>query len=109
MPRWLKEALAELDKQTRKDGKLAMVSKYTKASAKSCDDLVMAPTKTHTQTRTVQGSVELGGCNPIFGGSTGEVLRVPAFKPSVLHSLGVTSSSNHELLKGREGVVNHAG
>jgi hypothetical protein len=53
VPRWLKEALAELDKQAQKDGKLAMISKFTQAPAKSCGDLVMAPTKTHTQMRIV--------------------------------------------------------
>ena len=42
-------------------------------------------------------------------GSTGEVLRAPAFKPLVMLSVGLTCSSNHELVKGLEGAVNHTG
>jgi hypothetical protein len=53
VPRWLKEALAELERQAQKNGKPTMVSKYTQASVKSCGDRVMAPTKTHTQSRTM--------------------------------------------------------
>ena len=107
VPRWLKEASAELERQAQKDGKLAMVSKNTQASASSCSNRVMALTKTHSQSRIVRDFVESGGCNQLVVGSTGEVLRAPAFKPPVMLSVGVTCSLNHELVKGLEGAINH--
>ena len=42
VPRWLKKASVVLERQALKDGKPAMISKNTQASASSCSDRVTA-------------------------------------------------------------------
>ena len=91
-------------------GKRVMVPKFTHALVKTSGDQGMVPTKSHSLLRPVRGFVESRGCATKIGGVTREVPASRNQSP-VEHSLGMKPNLNigPEQLKGREGIVNHAG
>ena len=58
VPRWLKEASIEMDKQAHEAKKLALSYKNVRIPARSSDRYTVVPKKTHTQAKVIRGSVE---------------------------------------------------
>jgi dsDNA-binding SOS-regulon protein len=113
VPRWLKEASAEMDRQAKEEGKIMMAPKYNHAPAKYSEDQVLVVTKTQQQLRMGCSSDETGGCKSKNGGIMRELVRAPArnLLPQAKHSAGMSSSLNNGTgrSKGQEEAVNLAG
>jgi hypothetical protein len=102
VPRWLKEALAELE-MARKNGKMPV----SQAQAAIGGVREKAPTKYLSQVSYARNSMMLGKCNEIqgkamreVGGTSGESRKATAFKPQALDSEGVECSLDQGLPKG---------
>jgi hypothetical protein len=112
VPRWLKEASAEMDREAKEVGKLMMALKYNHAPVKIFGVQVMASTKTQTQLMMGCGFEETGGCKSKNGGIIRVMVRAPVrnLLPPVKHFLGMMSTLNSGtgLSKGQEEAVNHA-
>ena len=110
VPRWLKEASTDMDRQAKKEGKIMMASKYNHALVKYYGEQVLVTTKTHQQLRTGCGFVEMGGCKLKNGDIMRELIKAPVRNslPQVKHSARMTSSVNNgtECSNGRWEVVN---
>jgi hypothetical protein len=113
VPRWLKEASAEMDRQAKEEGKLLMAQKYNHALAKISGVQVMASTKTRTQLMMRCGTEETGGYKSKNGGIMRVMVRalVRNLLPLAKHFSGMMSTLNSAtgLSRGQEEAVNHAG